>query len=209
MSEMLGKIEKPFAGEFGGGRKILFVPLIYCGKESPAEYVERYNNYWPPVANQIASLESKLGKVNRVYHELIPAGGDSGLNALKELHEKSYQIIKAAVDRGAQFEATEDGDRLTEFLDWGRCLAAGLQNQKVFATVYESYVQAGKRRNEYIARRIDETLKADEIGLLFMREGHQVQFPQDVQVFYISPPQLDELKRWLRDREAKEWRRPS
>ena len=36
-----------------------------------------------------------------------------------------------------------------------------------------------------------------------MRENHQVQFPPDVQVFYVAPPALDEIRRWLREREAK------
>ncbi len=203
MSETVGKIDKPLAEEFKKGRKLFFVPLVYRGKESPAEYVEKYNNYWQPVENQMRDLESKLGKVNKIYHELIPAGGEDGVKVLKELHENSYQIIKARIDQGAQLEATEEGELLTEFLDWGRCLATGLQNQKVFTRVYESYIEASRKRNEYIAQRIDETLKADEIGLLFMREGHQVQFPPDIQVFYISPPELDELRRWLRDHEAK------
>ncbi len=203
MSETVGKIDKPLAEEFKKGRKLFFVPLVYRGKESPAEYVEKYNNYWQPVENQMRDLESKLGKVNKIYHELIPAGGEDGVKVLKELHENSYQIIKARIDKGAQFEAAEESELLTEFLDWGRCLATGLQNQKVFARVYESYIEASRKRNEYITKRIDATLKADEIGLLFMREGHQVQFPPDIQVFYISPPELDELRRWLRNHEAK------
>jgi hypothetical protein len=87
-------------------------------------------------------------------------------------------------------------------MDWSRCLAIGLQSQKVFTTAYQSYTELSKKRNEHIARRIDETLKADEIGILFMREGHEVQFPEDIQVFYIAPPALDDIRRWLRDREA-------
>ena len=82
-------------------------------------------------------------------------------------------------------------------------MAIGLQNQEVFAKVYGFYAAASKKRNEYIAKRIDETLEADETGILFMREGHQVQFPSDIQVFYVAPPALDEIKRWLRDRETK------
>ena len=34
-----------------------------------------------------------------------------------------------------------------------------------------------------------------------MREGHQVQFPADIEVFYVSPPGLDDIKRWLRTKE--------
>lgn len=202
MSDVIGKIEKPSAEEFKKGRKLFFVPLIYRGKESPADYIEKYEKYWPPVERQLSDLETKLGKSNKIYHELIPTGGEDGLSALRELHENSYQIVKARTDHGASFEAAEEGELLTEFMDWGRCLAIGLQSAKVFTLVYQSYVEASKKRNEYIAKRIDETLKADEIGILFMREGHQVQFPSDIQVFYISPPELDELRRWLRDHEA-------
>ncbi len=79
----------------------------------------------------------------------------------------------------------------------------GLQNPKVLTRVYESYTEIGKKRNEYIASKINETLKADEIGILLMRENHQVQFPSDIQVFYVAPPALDELKRWLRERQAR------
>jgi len=203
MAEELGKIEKPQADEFKRGRKLYFVPLIYCGKESPAEYLEKFNKYWDQVESQMSELELKLGKVNKIYHELIPAGGEDGIKVIKELNDKSYKIIKSRLDKGAQLEAAEDSELLTEFMDWSKCLVIGLQNQKVFTRVYESYTEAGKNRNEHIARQIDETLKADEIGIFFMREGHQVQFQPDIQVFYVAPPALDEIKRWLRDREVK------
>lgn len=203
MSEELGKIEKPPVGKFKRGRKLYFVPLIYCGRESPAEYLEKFNKYWNQVENQMSELELKLGKVEKIYHELIPAGGKDGIKVIKGLNDKSYQTIKNRLDKGARLEATEDSELLTEFMDWSRCLALGLQNRKVFIKIYESYTEASKKRNEHIARQIDETLKADETGVLFMREGHQVQFPPDIQVFYVAPPALDEIKRWLRDREAK------
>ena len=203
MSEELGKIEKPLAEGFKNGRKLCFVPLIYCGKESPTEYAEKYNTYWSQVETQLKDLESKLGKVDRVYHELITVAGEEGSEEIKELNDKCYEVVKARLDKGAQLEALEDSELLSEFMDWSRCLAIGLQNQKVFTTVYEAYVEANKKRNEYVARHLDETLKADEIGILLMREGHQVQFPPDIQVFYVAPPALDEIKRWLRDREAK------
>jgi len=203
MSEELGKIEKPPAEEFKRGRKLYFVPLIYCGRESPAEYVQKFSKCWNQVENQMSDLELKLGKVDKIYHELIPVGGDDGLKAIKELNDKSYQIVRNRLDKGAQLEATEQGKLLTEFMDWSKCLATGLQNQKVFDKIYEFYTEASKRRNEHIARQIDETLKANEIGVLFMRAVHQVQFPSDIQIFYVAPPALDEIERWLRPREVK------
>ena len=64
----------------------------------------------------------------------------------------------------------------------------------------EFYIEASRKRYEHITKRIDETLKANEIAILFIREGHLVQFPEDVEVFSVSPPTLDEIRRWLRDR---------
>jgi len=203
MAEELGKIEKPEAEEFKKGRKLYFVPLIYRGEEPPQDYLEKLNKYWEQVKKQIAKLALKLGKANRIYHELIPAGGEDGSQAIKQLNDKSHEIIQACLDEGAQLEAVEEGDLLTEFMDWSRCLIIGLQNQKVLARVYESYLEVGKKRNEYIATKINETLNADEIGILFMRENHQVQFPPDIQVFYVAPPALDEIKRWLREYQSR------
>jgi len=57
-----------------------------------------------------------------------------------------------------------------------------------------------KKRYEHIARKIEETLKEDEAGILFIREGHLVQFPADVEVFSVAPPELDEIHRWQRER---------
>ena len=202
MSEELGKIEKPPAEKFRHGRKLYLVPLIYSEKEAPAEYQERCSNYWKQVEEQVSSLELKLGKVHRVYHELVSLGGAEGATAIEELNERSYETAKYRLEKGAEVEALEEAELLTELLDWSRCLAVGLQNRKVGTQVYEAYIEVSKKRNEHLARQIDDTLKADESGLLFMREGHQVQFPPDIQVFYVAPPALDELKRWLRGRPA-------
>ena len=195
--------EKPSIEEFKAGRKLYFVPLIFFPKRSQAALLERVNGYWDQVENHVANLEVKLGNINKIYHELVPVGGEDGAKATKELNRGSYQIIKARLKKGADLQPMEDSEILAEFMDWGRCLAIGLQSQNVIVRAYEAYSEAQRRRNNYIAKQIDETLQDGEIGLVLMMEGHQVQFPSDIQVFYVSPPGLDEVKRWLRDREAK------
>ncbi len=203
MSEELGKIEKPAVDTFRKGRKLYFIPLVYSNPESPAEYLEKFTKYWSQVESQISDLEIKLGPVNRIYHELIAVGGEEGTETINKLNDSAYQVVKSRLARGAQLEVTEEGNLLTEFMDWNRCLSIRLQNQGVFLKVYESYTVAGKKRNEYITHHIDATLQADEIGILLMREGHQLQFPADIEVFYVAPPALDEINRWLRDQETK------
>ena len=202
MSEELGKIEKPEAEEFKKGRKLYFVPLIYCGKESPADYVEKFNKYWNQVEDQISSLELKLGRVDKIYHELVSVGGDEGVKTIKDLNDKSYQVIENRLVKGAGLEAMEEAELLSEFMDWSRCLVVGLQSEKVFARVYKYYTVASKKRNKHIAKQIGETLKSDEVGILFIREGHKIQFHSDIRVFHVAPPALDEIKRWFRQREA-------
>jgi hypothetical protein len=204
MSQELGKIEKPSAEKYQSARKLFFVPLIFSPRDIQGDLFEKVFKYWDQVEVQLTNLELKLGVVKKVYHELVPVGGDEGSKVIEELNSTSYGIVKARLDKGAQLEPLEDADLLTESMDWTKCLAVGLQNQKVFDQVYESYTQAHKKRNERIAKMIDETLKGGEAGVLLMREGHQVQFPADIEVFYVSPPELDEIKRWLRTREMEE-----
>jgi len=202
MTEQLGKIEKPTVEEYKAGRKLLFVPLIFTPREPQADSLKLVKSYWSEVEAQVSKLEAMLSEVNKVYHELIPVGGKQGMRAIKELNSGSYQVANARLKKGAKLQPIEDGELLTEFMDWSKCLAVGLQSSRVFVRVYESYAEAQKRRNSHMAKQIDDTLKNDEMGILLMREGHQVQFPSDIQVFYVAPPSLDEIKRWLRAREA-------
>jgi hypothetical protein len=203
MSEELGKIEKPPVEGFKKGRKLFFVPVVYRGEDSEEDYNRLYNKYWEQVLQQINELVSKLGTVKRVYHELIAFPGQEGCKSLEELNQSSYGIVNNFLQHNAQFEALEDPDLLMEYMDWSRCLMIGLQNEKVVTKVHESYNEAGKKRNETIGKRLDATLKEDEIGIVLMRENHQVQFPADIQVFYVAPPALDEIKRWMREKDSK------
>lgn len=202
MAKKLGKIEKPPVAEYRTGRKLFFAPLIFTPGEPQADFKKLINSYWSQVEAQVSKLEAMLNNVDKVYHELITVGGEEGMKVIEKLNSGSYQIANTRLKKGAELQPIEDGELLTEFMDWSRCLALGLQNQKVFARVYKSYIQVQKRRNNHIAKQIDKTLKSNGTGILLMREGHQVQFPSDIEVFYIAPPSLDEIKRWLRAREA-------
>ncbi len=201
MTQELGKIEKPSVENFQKGRKIFFVPIVYLSEGLPEDYIKKFNQYWEQVEKQITELASKLGEVNKIYHELIAVSGKDGVETLKDLNKPGYKIVKDCLDKKARLEALEDADLLTEFMDWSRCLLVGLQNPNVISKIYDSYIEIGKKRNEAMARKIDETLKENEIGMVLMRENHQVQFPADIQVFYVSPPALDDIKRWLREHE--------
>jgi hypothetical protein len=202
MTEQLGKIEKLEVEHFKQGKKLYLVPLIYSSEEAPDEYREKCGRYWQQVAEQLNNLASKIGRINRVYHESIFQSGEDGLKALQRLNPSSHQIARSQCDNGAIFETIEEKELLEEVMDWQRCLMLGFVSEKVASKVSEFYVEAAKKRNEFIAKKISETLEHDEAGLLFIREGHLVQFPIDMEVFSVFPPALDEIHRWLRDQAA-------
>jgi hypothetical protein len=199
MPEQLGKIERLEVEHFKQGKKLYLVPLMYSGEEAPDEYKEKCSRYWQQVTEQLTNLTSKIGKVNRVYHESIFQCGEDGMKAMERLNPRSYQIAKTQCDNGAIFETIEEKELFEEVMDWQRCLMLGFISDKVASKVSELYVEAAKKRNEFMAKKISETLKDDEAGLLFIREGHSVQFPNDIEVFSVFPPALDEIHRWYRD----------
>ncbi len=202
MAEQLGKVEKPDAEHFKSKRKLYLVPLIFSGKEAPPEYLEKFNLYWGQVSEHVANLESKIGRVSHIFHESITIPGEDGLKVVEKLNSSSCQIARDKCQSGAILEATEDKDLAEESIDWERCLLMGFISQKAARMVSEFYVEALRKRYEHIARRIDETLKDNEVGMLFIREGHMVQFPRDIEVFSVAPPALDAIHRWQRDRSS-------
>ena len=199
MPEQLGKIERLEVEHFKQGKKLYLVPLVYSSEEAPNEYKEKCSRYWQQVTEQLTNLASKIGMVTRVYHESIVQSGEDGMKAMERLNPNSYQIAKTQCDNGAIFETIEEKELFEEVMDWQRCLMLGFISDKVASKISEFYVEAAKKRNEFMAKKISETLKDDEAGLLFIREEHSVQFPSDIEVFSVFPPALDEIHRWYRD----------
>jgi hypothetical protein len=208
MSEQVGKIEKPDAEPFKAKKKIYLVPLVYPGADGPDEYKEKCRLYWQQVAEQLSNLETKIGKVNRVYHEAISLSGEVGMKFLEKLNQDSYELVKSACGNGAIFEAVEDNVLFQESLDWERCFMVGFMTEIVMNKVYEFYTDAAKRRHDFMVKKISDTLKDSEAGLLLVREEHRLQFPDDIEVISVFPPALDEIHRWLRDQAEKGQHKP-
>ena len=129
-----------------------------------------------------------------MFHELIHDEGKAGEQLLSQIAPRSASLIKEITDSSGHLEQTEDQDLLFELSDWQRCLSMGLVSQKVSDLASENYQTAMSDRYEYIGKQIDETLEEDGVAALFISEDHRVQFPSDIQVFYVSPPSQNQLK---------------
>ncbi len=204
MTQELGRIERPSAEQYRGRRKLMLVPLVYSPAADDPEGAAALQNYWEQMQSQVAALENALGGLQHIYHESITADEEEGLEQLQAGDRRSHAFVAGKRETGAALEATEDIEILLETLDLQRCLMIPLTSPAVAARLQEWHADANRRRYEHIAARIDATLTDDGVGLLLISERHQVQFPADIEVFYVSPPALDQFRRWLQNWAARQ-----
>lgn len=197
MSQPLSQFEKPSAEGYSGTRKLFLIPNFAFPPGIPEEGTRLLERYWSEVRDAIGNLERSLGKVVRVYHEMLYFNGDQGMDLLESMNPHGTVFIKAICSTSAILESTEDRDLVEEHFDWQRVLSIGPMSQKVSTLAIEGVQNTLQQRFEKIAERIGESLQEDESAALFIREDHRVQFPTDIQVFYVAPPALDTLKRWM------------
>ncbi len=200
----LGKVKKPSVEKFKDKKRLYLIPLISSMtgldvKEKQEEYEKKFENYWKQAKEQVENLELKMGQVKNIYHEFVSKEGEEGLKVIENLNQSSFKIVKEMLDRGVKLFAVENDETLKETLDWQRCMMIGVESQNAIKIVSEAYNKAAEKRNEYVVNKIAETLQDGEAGLLFVLENNQFQFPSDIEVFYIAPPALDEIHRYLSD----------
>lgn len=184
------------------GRKLYLVPLVLEVKQGPEGYNERVETYWKEVAEHVAKLEARFGQIRKVYHESFVEEGEAALTIIQETNPRAHRMIERKVRKGAELVPIEDPELLREAVDWGRCLAI-VSSVNAFRHVSGLYQEARRKRSEAMIERIDTSLQDEEAGLLIIGQEHGLQFPPDIQVFYVSPPSLDEIQRLLREHTAR------
>lgn len=200
MTTPLSEIGKPEAEGYKKGRKLYLVPLFLTPPDPPPDLQDMMERYWSGASEHVARLEAGLGPVDRIYHEMVFLSGEEGVKLVQQLNPRGHSLVNARYQGGAQLESTEDQAMIEESSDWQRCLSIGLMSQKAYSTILQAYMDVTSRRYEYMASRIDDTLKEEESAILVVGDNHRIQFPSDIQVFYVAPPALNDLRRWVNDR---------
>ena len=190
----LGSTGKAEAQQFDRKRKLFLVPLVTIPPQLEEQISELADTHWGQIRDQLQNLEKSLGTIRHVFHELIHDEGEAGVQLLSQISPRSASLVKEITDSSGHLEQTEDQDLLFELSDWQRCLSMGLVSQKVSSLASESYQTAMNDRYVHIGAKIDEVLEEDGVAALFIAEDHRVQFPSDIQVFYVSPPTQNQLK---------------
>ena len=199
MTTPITQIARPEAAQYTGQRKLFLVPIFLFPPDIPDDASQLLERYWSEVRDHIQNLERSLGSVKHVFHETIYADGEEGMRMVEAMNPLGRSFIQAMCSAGASLEATEDRAVVEEHSDWQRCLSIGLMSEKVMNLAMSGIQETTRQRFEHIGQRISDTVKEDEAGVLFISEGHGVQFPSDIQVFFVAPPALDAVKRWIND----------
>jgi hypothetical protein len=202
MSEKLGKIEKPSVATFPG-RKLYCVPLVFADKDALEDYLQLYERYWEQASEHITNLE-KAGKIQKIYHENVFFSGNEGIETIQGLNEKSFQLVKSKCVQGAELQALEDKALFDEYMDWSMCLLVVGRSQNVVKTIQDFYQKTGKQRDEYVVKRINETLAEGEAGLLLTSDQQRIRIQpnlaSDIHVFLVSPPTLNDIQQFFREK---------
>ena len=199
MTQQLSQIPRPRASAYEGKKNLFLVPNYIAAPGIPEEAQTLIEKYWSEVRDSIGNLERSLGTVSKVYHEMICADGDEGLQQIEALNPSASTLTRAMCQSSASLRSLEDAELVAEHSDWQRILAMGPASRKILQASIEGYQATLADRYQKIAGRIADDIAEGECAVLFIREDHKVQFSSDVQVFYVAPPSLDALKRWLDD----------
>ena len=194
----LGNTGRSSPGQFDGKKKLLLIPTIPITPDFESSNGDLCDKYWDEVVQQIGGLASALATVKFVFHEMIHVGGEEGVKLVEAVSTRASSSIKRYIGSGASMEPVEDEEVLREISDWQRCMSIGLLSKKVYELAMDSYQSLTKQRFETISQKISDTMNTDDVALLFIAEGHGVQFESDVQVFYVSPPSANELRNAIR-----------
>ncbi len=159
------------------------------------KHQERVAEFWEMArAELLARLERELPQAPwdrlRIYQDGMPAGGDTAARIVDEVAaagSPNYRLVQDLLARGARIEQTEDPRLLLEEYELARRLAAA-QGPAERTPAVQAYRQRAEpllaARDAFIAKRIDETLKPGELGVLFIGALHRVtdHLPADIEV---------------------------
>jgi len=148
-----------------------------CGRQRWEKHRQTVTTFWDEIEEYFKKLDSTNLKV---YQDGLMADGELGQKIIQEGAKKgsrNYQIVLDLIKRGGEIRKTEDIALLKE--EYGRVLKLA-QTKSLWekTTAYIGYRfhkdRLMEKRDRFIATTINETLKEEESGVLFIGAFHDV-----------------------------------
>lgn len=193
-------------------RKLIYVPIIHTEDDMGSladfvkkEYKKKYSRQkwqehtkaikemWGKICEKVMKFELEWPKV-RIYQDGLPVSGKEEfiVKTLSERGSINHKLIMELAQKGATIEGTEDPELLKA--EYANILKiAQSKSLKERDRLIEQYNLEARelllKRDQFIAYRINHTLKNGETGILFLGLMHQVDrlIPRDISIKYLLP----------------------
>lgn len=191
-------------------RRLIYIPIIHSeadmgsmaeplkqqyiqqfGLDRWREHVATVEDMWRGIRDKILALDLDYRKL-KIYQDGLPLCGKELeiMEDVARLGSHNYNIVRELVKMGAELIGTEEARLLVEEYNFVKDLTAIADADQRRLAVKK----ARKRRDEllierdkFVSRRIAETLKEGEAGILFSGIEHEIDkyLAKDIKVEYI------------------------
>lgn len=156
------------------------------GKRKWDQHVRAIENRWCQIEAAIENLDLNHDAV-RLYQDGLPVCGHEPaiVEELARAGSRNHRLLMKLMEKGARLTGTEAPDMLLEEYELARQVLVSLETRQVSPAARKQQELSKcllERRDCYIARRIAETLKPGETGLLFLGLLHSLdgRLPPDI-----------------------------
>ena len=191
-------------------RTLLLVPIIHTsadlgslakdvtkisvasfGADILEKHIASVEKFWAVISDYFASIDASGMKI---YQDGMLADGEIAQKIVEEAVKagsRNFEIVASLLKRGAILVRTEDFNLLKEERD--KLLALTQSKSSIHALIALIKYKFAKtrllnRRDEFIARRIGETLRHNEKGILFIGAYHNIKsrLPGDIEIIELK-----------------------
>ncbi len=191
-------------------RRLIYVPIIHIsadlgniasevnkrgksliGDKDWKRHKEVILGFWDSIDGYFDSLNVKILKI---YQDGLVANGIVGLKIVADgvkKGSKNYEIVSRLIKCGAQLVKTESFPAVKKEYDYLIQITKAKKSiKKIIAALNYRFHKKIllKKRDEFIAETIDNTLKQDETGVLFLGAHHEIipRLPEDIEIIEIK-----------------------
>jgi len=155
------------------------------------EHIKAVDEMWEGIGNRIRKLDVNFSKV-RIYQDGLPLCGRE-MDIVRDVAaqgSQNHRLVLSMVKRGASLVGTEDIQLLLEEYHYIQTITKEhepTEKRRKAKSLSMKRKLLLRRRDRFIAHRIDETLKEGETGILFAGMAHRVDkyLPKDINVSYL------------------------
>jgi hypothetical protein len=191
-------------------RKLCLVPILHMSADmgslastlDETAKAEFGQEVWQKHKGAVSSFWDSIGqffdamnvKGFKIYQDGMMADGADGLRIIREgisQGSKNFEIIGKLLERGAVLVKTEDlGLVKQEYVYIAKIAHSKSPKEKEVWSLRYKVAQGRllRQRDDYIAKRIRDTLSEGETGILFIGAYHNILYrlPEDIQVVQVK-----------------------